>query len=60
MLDIALTDLRDPARARIIFERGTAALARPRDRALLDHVYVATRERQTPPPVRRIAAPPRP
>ena len=60
MLDIALTDLRDPARAQIIFERGTAALARPRDRALLDHVYAATRERQTPPPVRRIAAPPRP
>ena len=60
MLDIALTDLRDPARAQIIFDRGIAALANPKDRALLDHVYAATRERQTPPPVRRIAAPPRP
>jgi hypothetical protein len=58
MIDIALTDLHDPERANLLYQRGIAALKNPADRDLLAQVYAATRDRQAPAPVRRIEMPP--
>lgn len=54
MIDIALTELHDPARAEAIFQHGHAALKKPGDKELLEQVYAATRDRQAPRPVRHI------
>lgn len=58
MIDIALTDLHDPERANLLYQRGIAALKQPADRDHLAQVYAATRDRQAPAPVRRIEMPP--
>lgn len=59
MIDIALTDLHDPDRANAIFRDGIARLKKPADKDQLARVYAATRERQDPPPARRLGLQPR-
>lgn len=54
MIDIALTDLKDPELANLLYQRGIAALKKPEDRDHLAQVYAATRDRQPPAPPRRI------
>lgn len=51
MVAIAIEDLRDPDRARYIFERGVAVLKNPNDRDRLAQTYSEIRTRlDTPPP----------
>ena len=54
MIDIALTDLRDPELANHLYQRGIAALKNPEDRDHLARVYAATRDRPSAPPPRRL------
>lgn len=54
MIDIALTDLRDPDMAEAFFRRGIASLRKADDRDRLAQVYAATRDRQAPAPVRQL------
>ncbi len=57
MIDIALTDLRDPERANTLFQRGLAALADPDAKDHLARVYAATRDRRPPAPARKLELP---
>ena len=60
MIEIALSDLKDPALAETLYQRSLAFLPAPRDRELLAQVYGATHERQAPRPVRHLEMPPHP
>ncbi len=57
MIDIALTDLRDPDRANAIYQHGISALKKPEARDHLARVYADTRERMAPAPTRHIPMP---
>lgn len=60
MIDIALADLHDPARAEAIYLHGAAVLENPDDRELLAQAYEALRARQVPPSPRRLEWHPHP
>ena len=57
MIDIALTDLRDPERANALFQRGLAVLADPDAKDHLARVFAATRDRRPPAPARKLELP---
>lgn len=59
MIDIALAELGDPVRAELLYQRGLAALRKPKDREWLAQVYAATRERQPPRSTRILSLPDR-
>ena len=54
MIDIAITDLRDPERANVFFQHGLAALPDPDAKDHLARVFAATRDRRPPAPARKL------